>query len=211
MTVKDTTMITKALIEYDRAFGGVVGGADEAGRGPLAGPVVCAAVIMPLDEMIQGIRDSKKVSEKAREYLYDIIIERAAEYRIVVIEPRVIDTINILRASIEGMRQAIDKLSHPTDIMLVDGNAKVAAGRITESVVRGDGTSYNIAAASILAKVTRDRIMRNYDIEYPGYGFGSHKGYPTKAHYKVIDNLGISDIHRRSFLTKRIADMPYTD
>jgi len=201
--VKLTKPDTQSLADYDRQLGCVVGGADEAGRGPLAGPVVCAAVIMPLDNILEGINDSKALTEIKREKLYDQIIACAIEHSVAVVDNKIIDLINIHQASLQGLAQAVNGLKTPTGIMLIDGNAKVkGALRLTKEVIRGDATSYNIAAASIIAKVTRDRMMREYnkEKEYAGYGFAVHKGYPTAAHFAAIRELGITKIHRMSFL-----------
>jgi len=192
------------LVAYDRLYNCTVCGADEAGRGPLAGPVVCAAVIMPLGDnyIIDGITDSKQLSEKTREQLYEEIITKATEYNVAVIDNKIIDIINILEATKQGLAQAINSLKSDTDIVLVDAIKKLDTTHQIEGIIKGDAKSYNIAAASIIAKVTRDRLMRDYDRQYPDYGFASHKGYPTVAHYKAIASHGISDIHRRSFLVR---------
>ena len=176
-------------------------GIDEAGRGPLAGPVVVAAVVMPQDSMIEGVNDSKKVSEKKREKLYDEIINNAIAYGIAIIDQKVIDDINILNATKKGLTEALMQLSEKPDIILVDALNKIdTLGIPYESIIKGDAKSYSIAAASIIAKVTRDRIMRQWDEIYPEYGFEKHKGYGTKAHIEVIKNNGICPIHRKSFV-----------
>ncbi|MBQ8603710.1 MAG: ribonuclease HII [Oscillospiraceae bacterium] len=195
------------LYEYDNALRTdfpVVCGADEAGRGPLCGPVCCAAVVLPADFQCDDINDSKKISEKKREKLFDIIIENSLAYSIIMISPQEIDRINILNASLEGMKKAVMSLDITPDIVLIDGN-KVPQDMPyrTESVVKGDATSMSIAAASILAKVSRDRYMANLDKEYPQYQLSKHKGYPTKLHYELIAEHGIQDFYRRSFFTKR--------
>lgn len=176
-------------------------GVDEAGRGPLAGPVCAAAVILPEDCEIEGLNDSKKISEKKRELLYDIIIEKAVAYSIAYGTLEEIEQYNILEATYLAMNRAIDGLSVKSDFALIDGNR--VPKNITvpcETVIKGDSKSYSIAAASILAKVTRDRLLLEYDEKYPQYGFASHKGYGTKAHYEAIAQHGVCEVHRLSFL-----------
>ena len=176
-------------------------GIDEAGRGPLAGPVVVSAVIMPNDSMIEGVNDSKKVSEKKREKLYDEITNNAIAYGVAIIDQKEIDDINILNATKKGLTQALMELSEKPDIILVDALTGIdTLGIPYQSIIKGDAKSYSIAAASIIAKVTRDRIMRQWDEIYPEYGFEKHKGYGTKAHIEVIKNNGICPIHRKSFV-----------
>lgn len=184
---------------YNKGFKHICG-IDEAGRGPLAGPVVIAGVIMPQDSMIEGINDSKKVSEKKREKLYDLIIEEAISYSVAIIGQDVIDDINILNATKEGVTQVVDGLDIKPDLIIVDAlNHINTRGIPYEPIVKGDAKCYNIAAASILAKVTRDRIMRQWDELYPQYGFLSHKGYGTAKHISAIKECGLCPIHRRSF------------
>ena len=184
---------------YNKGFKNICG-IDEAGRGPLAGPVVIAGVIMPEDSMIEGINDSKKVSEKKREKLYDLIIEEAISYSVAIIGQDVIDDINILNATKEGVTQVVDGLDIKPDLIIVDAlNHINTRGIPYEPIVKGDAKCYNIAAASILAKVTRDRIMRQWDELYPQYGFLSHKGYGTAKHISAIKEYGLSPIHRKSF------------
>ena len=176
-------------------------GIDEAGRGPLAGPVVVAAVVMPQDSMIEGVNDSKKVSEKKREKLYDEIISNAIAYGVAIIDQKEIDDINILNATKKGLTEALMQLSEKPDIILVDALTGIdTLGIPYQSIIKGDAKSYSIAAASIIAKVTRDRIMRQLDELYPEYGFEKHKGYGTKAHIEVIKSKGICPIHRKSFV-----------
>ena len=176
-------------------------GIDEAGRGPLAGPVVVSAVIMPNDSMIEGVNDSKKVSEKKREKLYDEIISNAIAYGVAIIDQKEIDDINILNATKKGLTEALMQLSEKPDIILVDALTGIdTLGIPYQSIIKGDAKSYSIAAASIIAKVTRDRIMRQWDELYPEYGFEKHKGYGTKAHIEVIKSKGICPIHRKSFV-----------
>lgn len=176
-------------------------GIDEAGRGPLAGPVVVAAVIMPEDSMLEGVNDSKKVSEKKRENLYDQIISSAIAWGVGIIDPKEIDDINILNATKKGLTTALLELTERPDVILVDALTGIdTLGIPYQSIIKGDAKSYSIAAASIIAKVTRDRIMREWDEIYPEYGFEKNKGYGTKAHIDVIKNQGICPIHRKSFV-----------
>ncbi len=177
-------------------------GIDEAGRGPLCGPVAAAAVILPMGAEIPGLNDSKKLSEKKREVLYDIILEKALAWHVAFVDEKVIDEINILNATFEAMHQAVAGLQIPADFALIDGNRAKGFSIPTECVVGGDGKAACIAAASILAKVSRDRYMLEMAKEYPQYGFEKHKGYGTKAHYEAIAAYGICPIHRRTFLKK---------
>ena len=175
-------------------------GIDEAGRGPLAGPVVVAGVIMPPDSMIEGINDSKKVSEKKREQLYELIIQEAVSYAVAVIQPDIIDEINILQATKQGVTQVVEGLTIKPNVILVDALTHIDTKGIPyESIIKGDAKCYNIATASIIAKVTRDRIMRQWDEIYPQYGFIAHKGYGTAKHIQAIREYGLCPIHRRSF------------
>ena len=181
----------------------LVCGVDEAGRGPLAGPVCAAAVILPPDFEIEGLNDSKKLSDKRRRELYDVITEQAIAYGIAMVDEKVIDEINILQATFRAMRQAVEQLSEKPALALVDGNREPDFGDIpVKTIVKGDSLSANIAAASILAKVTRDRFMEEQDAIYPQYGFSVHKGYGTKAHYAALREYGACPIHRRTFLKK---------
>ena len=176
-------------------------GIDEAGRGPLAGPVVVSAVVMPNDSMIEGVNDSKKVSEKKREKLYDEITSSAVAWGVAIIDQKEIDDINILNATKKGLTTALMELSDKPDIILVDALTGInTLGIPYQSIIKGDAKSYSIAAASIIAKVTRDRIMRQWDEIYPEYGFEKHKGYGTKAHIEVIKSNGICPIHRKTFV-----------
>lgn len=175
-------------------------GIDEAGRGPLAGPVVVASVIMPENSMIEGVNDSKKVSEKKREILYDKIIEEAISYGIAIVGQDDIDEINILNATKKGLTMSLKELTVKPDLIIVDAlNHIDTMGIPYESIIKGDAKCYSIAAASILAKVTRDRIMREWDKVYPEYGFERHKGYGTAAHIAAIKENGLCPIHRKSF------------
>ena len=175
-------------------------GVDEAGRGPLAGPVCAAAVILPRGLDIPGLNDSKKLTAKRREALYDIITEQALAYGIAFASELEIDEINILQATFLAMRRAMDQLRVRPDIALIDGNRETDFGLPVQTIVKGDSLSANIAAASVLAKVTRDNWMMEAAEKYPGYGFEIHKGYGTKAHYAALEKLG--PCHRRSFLKK---------
>jgi ribonuclease HII len=184
---------------YNKGFETICG-IDEAGRGPLAGPVVVAGVIMPKDSMIEGVNDSKKVSEKKREKLYDLIIEEAISYSIAIIDRDVIDDINILNATKQGVTEVVDGLSVKPNLILVDALTHINTRSIPyDSIIKGDAKCYNIAAASILAKVTRDRIMRQWDEIYPQYGFAQHKGYGTAKHIAAIKEYGLCPIHRKTF------------
>ena len=179
-------------------------GIDEAGRGPLAGPVVAAACILREDMPIYGLDDSKKISEKRREELYEEIIVKARCFSVIRIEHDVIDEINILEATKRAMRMCVSSLRETPDILVIDAVDLKGTGIPVKAIIKGDAQSNSIAAASILAKVTRDRIMREYDIEFPGYGFAKHKGYGTKDHYAAIEALSVCPIHRRTFLKGHI-------
>ena len=188
--------------EYEKQKEGytAVCGCDEAGRGPLCGPVVAAAVILPLGVEIEGLNDSKKLTEKKREKLFDIIKEKALAYAIAEASPAEIDEINILNASMLAMRRAVAALEIKADFALIDGNCSRGFEIPTETVVKGDSISYSIAAASILAKVTRDRQCIELDREYPEYNIAKHKGYPTKEHMDAVRKYGVAPIYRKSFL-----------
>lgn len=176
-------------------------GIDEAGRGPLAGPVVVAAVIMPKDSMIEGVNDSKKVSEKKREKLYELIIEETISYSVGIVDQNEIDRINILNATKAGLTEAVRTLKVKPELILVDALTNIdTCGVPYKSIIKGDAKSYSIAAASIIAKVTRDRIMREWDKVYPQYGFEKHKGYGTAAHISAIKENGLCPLHRLSFV-----------
>ena len=176
-------------------------GIDEAGRGPLAGPVVVAAVIMPKDSMIEGVHDSKQVSEKKREKLYELIIEEAISYSVGIVDQNEIDRINILNATKAGLTEAVRTLKVKPELILVDALTNIdTCGVPYQSIIKGDAKSYSIAAASIIAKVTRDRIMREWDKVYPQYGFERHKGYGTAAHISAIKENGLCPLHRLSFV-----------
>ena len=176
-------------------------GIDEAGRGPLAGPVVVASVIMPKDSMIEGVNDSKKISEKKRERLYDEIIENAISYSVGIVDQKEIDRVNILNATKAGLTECIKGLKVKPEIILVDALTGIdTCGIPYHSIVKGDAKSYSIAAASIIAKVTRDRIMRQWHDVYPEYNFIQHKGYGTAAHIAAIKEYGLCPLHRLSFV-----------
>ncbi len=189
---------------FDRQYSasGCVCGTDEAGRGPLAGPVVAAAVILPDGCVIEGLDDSKKLSEKKREKLFDIIREKALAYGIAEASNEEIDRINILNASLASMRRAVAQVSETVKpgIILVDGNRNTDFGIPSVTVVKGDSKSQSIAAASVLAKVYRDRLMAELDRQYPEYDFKKHKGYPTQEHMLAVYEFGPSPVHRKSFL-----------
>ncbi len=185
---------------YDKGFEYICG-IDEAGRGPLAGPVVVAGIIMPKDSMIEGVNDSKKVSEKKREKLYDMILEEAISYSVAIIGQDVIDEINILNATKEGVTKVVEELDVKPNLILVDALTHINTKGIPyDSIIKGDAKCYNIAAASIIAKVTRDRIMREWDEIYPQYGFINHKGYGTAKHIEALKEYGPCPIHRRTFI-----------
>lgn len=176
-------------------------GIDEAGRGPLAGPVVVAGVIMPKDSMIEGVNDSKKVSEKKREKLYDIILKEAISYSVAIMGQDVIDDINILNATKEGVTKVVEELDVKPNLILVDALTHINTKGIPyDSIIKGDAKCYNIAAASIIAKVTRDRIMKEWDEIYPQYGFINHKGYGTAKHIAALKEYGPCPLHRKSFI-----------
>ena len=182
-------------------------GIDEAGRGPLAGPVCAAAVILPKNLEIEGLNDSKKLTDKRRRELYDVIVGEALAYGIAFANEKEIDEINILQATFLAMKRAAEQLNVKPDLALVDGNRVPDLGDIpVKTIIKGDSLSASIAAASILAKVTRDRLMEEMDEKYPVYGFGVHKGYGTKAHYAALIENGPCDIHRRTFLKKLYGD-----
>lgn len=184
---------------YDEGFKYICG-IDEAGRGPLAGPVVVASVIMPKDSMIEGVNDSKKISETKREKLYDLITQEAISYGVGIINQEEIDEINILNATKKGLTNSIIELKTKPDIILVDALRDIdTLGIPYRSVIKGDAKIYSIACASIIAKVTRDRIMKEWDKIYPQYGLASHKGYGTAKHIAAIKEYGLCPLHRRSF------------
>lgn len=190
------------MLDYENKYKGkLIAGIDEAGRGPLAGPVVCACVIMPLDEdkLIDGINDSKKLTEKKREELYDKIIERAIAYSIVEVDEKTIDRINILNATKQGMKRALDGLKAKPDVVLIDA-VKLDTDLPQDNIIKGDAKSYNIASASILAKVYRDRLMKKLSVKYPQYNFARHKGYGTKEHIENLKKYGKCELHRETFI-----------
>lgn len=186
---------------YDKGYINIAG-IDEAGRGPLCGPVVAAAVILPKDKKIEGVNDSKKLTEKKRELLYDDIMNEAVAVGVGISEVDVIEKVNILNATKIAMKKAIENLKVKPDYCLIDGNQMIDISIDAETVVSGDAKSESIAAASIIAKVTRDRMLIEYDKLYPEYGFAKHKGYGTKAHIEAIKKYGLTPIHRPSFCKK---------
>ena len=192
------------LYEHEAAREGFacVCGVDEAGRGPLAGPVCAAAVILPPDIQVEGLNDSKKLTDKKRRALYDVIVEQAVSYGIAFADEQEIDEINILQATFLAMRRAFEKLTVTPDIALIDGNRAPGLSCRERTIVHGDALSASVAAASILAKVTRDRLMEEYDAQYPQYGFAVHKGYGTQRHYAALREFGACPIHRQSFLRR---------
>lgn len=198
---------TEAMLRFEKEYGKDytwICGVDEAGRGPLAGPVAAGAVILPREEVIYYLNDSKKLSAKKREELALQIRERAAAWHVGIVSPARIDEINILQATYEAMREALAGLSREPDLLLNDA-VKIPAVAIPQiPIIKGDAKSASIAAASILAKVTRDHLMEEYDKQYPEYGFAGHKGYGTKAHIEALKTYGPCPIHRRTFIRKFI-------
>lgn len=192
--------------EYREKGFDIICGVDEAGRGPLAGPVYAAAVILPSDCVIEGLNDSKKLTEKKREKLFDEIKEKALAYGIASADEKEIDEINILNATFLAMKRAIDSLSVKPDLALIDGNQKPHTDIEEVTVIKGDAKSMSIAAASVLAKVSRDGFMLEMAEKYPQYEFARHKGYGTKLHYEKIAQYGVCDIHRRTFLKKILGE-----
>ncbi len=190
----------KSLIPLDA---NIVCGLDEAGRGPLAGPVFAGAVILPEGYIPEGLNDSKKLSEKKREALFEEITKNAVSWSFGTASPEEIDEINILNASMLAMKRAVEKLSVRPDFLLIDGNIARGFDLPAVPVIKGDAKSPSIAAASIIAKVLRDRECVEMDKIYPQYGFAGHKGYPTKAHFEAVEKYGLSPIHRKNFLKKR--------
>ena len=191
------------LFREERIFSkkfGIIAGVDEAGRGPLAGPVVAAAVILDLKKKIPGLNDSKKLTEKKREELYEIIIKESICWEVKIVSPEMVDEINILQATLFGMEEAVLALKIKPDICLIDGN-KIPKKLIgfSKAIVKGDTKIASIAAASILAKVTRDRLMHKLHDKFPQYNFKNNKGYPTKEHIAAIDKYGVLDCHRKSY------------
>lgn len=191
---------------YKNSGANYIAGVDEAGRGPLAGPVCAAAVILPDDAYIEGINDSKKLSEKKREELFEKIKSVALAYNIEMLDEKVIDEVNILNATYIAMNRAVDGLSLKPDFVLIDGNRIEGMSIPHETVVKGDSKSISIAAASILAKVTRDRYITEISEKYPEYNFAKHKGYGTKEHTEAILKYGPCEIHRRTFLKKLLGE-----
>ena len=194
------------MFAYERKYGqyNYICGVDEVGRGPFAGPVVAAAVILPKDCDILYLNDSKKISEKKRDILYDEIYEKAVAVGIGMASEKVIDEINILQATYKAMQSAIEKLEVVPDLLLNDAVTIPEISIPQVPIIKGDAKSASIAAASIVAKVTRDRMMKEYDAVYPGYQFARNKGYGTKAHIEAIKAQGICEIHRRTFVKKYI-------
>ena len=197
------------MLEYEQKLIGegykFIAGIDEAGRGPLAGPVVVASVIMPLDDIIEGVNDSKKLSAKKRENLYVRILEKAIDYKVAVLAPELIDEINILNATKQGMLQCANGLKK-VDYVLIDA-VKLPLEVPSLAIIHGDALSYSIAAASIIAKVTRDRLMLEYDSIYPEYNFAKHKGYGTAEHIRLLKQYGPCEIHRRTFIKNFVEEL----
>ena len=196
------------MLEFEEKFykeGKIlIAGVDEAGRGPLAGPVCAAAVILPKGLIIEGENDSKKLTEKKRDLLFDEIKENAVAYSIQFVYPDIIDEINIRQATHKAMADAVKNLGVSPEHVLIDGNDNIPFDIPYTYIVKGDAKSQTIAAASILAKVSRDRLMVELDKEYPEYGFAKHKGYGTKAHMEAIQKFGVTKVHRKSFMTDKV-------
>ena len=199
---KEKEQIDKLKFEHEEEAKGnfLIAGMDEVGRGPLAGPVCVACVIMPLDDIIEGVDDSKKISEKKRDLLFEQIKEKAIAYSIEMVDEQTIDKINILEATKLCMKNAIESLSIKPDVVLVDAISKLDTDVNLRGIIKGDALSYSIGCASILAKVTRDRLMVELSKEYPEYGFEKHKGYGTKVHIEALKEYGPCVYHRLSFL-----------
>ncbi len=192
--------------ECDEQGYSVICGVDEAGRGPLAGPVCAAAVILEKGNVIEGVNDSKKLSEKKREALYDVITQRAVSWSVAFASEKEIDELNILQATFLAMQRAVQGLKIKPEVALVDGNRLPKLEIPAKAIVKGDGLSESIACASILAKVSRDRVMYDIDKKYPQYCFSKHKGYGTKVHIEMIKKYGVSPVHRMSFLKKILTE-----
>lgn len=195
-----------SLKKFDNSFLSnkvkVIAGVDEAGRGPIAGPVVAAAAMFDNKTYHKQINDSKKLNEKTREELYEWIINNCISYGIGIVDHEEIDSINILQASLKAMKHAAEQLSRKPDLILIDGNKSFISELHTEPVVKGDAKSFSVAAASIIAKVTRDRIMKKLSTDHPEYLWMQNKGYPTKAHIEAVRKHGVSPLHRKTFLSK---------
>ena len=195
--------MSKVTLEIEQELwaqgAGSIAGVDEAGRGPLAGPVVAASVIFPRNVMIEGVNDSKKLSEGRREKLYDAIRAQAVAVGVGIVSHEVIDRINIFQATILAMHKAIEDMKGKPDFVIVDGNSFRHETLRFQNIIGGDAKSFTIAAASIIAKVTRDRMMRDFDRRYPNYGFAQHKGYGTRRHLDAIREFGLCEIHRKTF------------
>lgn len=196
-------ILHKELFDFDseiRRDHPIICGVDEAGRGPLAGDVYAAAVVFSEGVEIEYLNDSKKISEKRRELLYDVIVEKADAYCVATASVEEIDSMNILQATMLAMKRAVEGLGIAPDIALVDGNKLPDLGCEARYVIKGDATSASISAASVLAKVSRDRYMKQIAEKYPQYAFEKHKGYGTKLHYEMLEKYGVSDVHRKTFL-----------
>lgn len=206
MSSETKTVQTIDMLQYEREYwsNGVlrIAGVDEAGRGPLAGPVVAAAVLFEPEHIIEGVNDSKQLSPEEREDLYAKIVVEASCFGVGIVHHDVIDEINILQATFKAMHQAILQLSIAPSLLLIDGNRFLPNGIPFRTIIDGDALSFSIAAASIIAKVVRDRMMVEYDRQFPGYGFAKHKGYGTKEHREAIHRMGYCAIHRRSFTVR---------
>lgn len=197
------------MLDYERLYidngAVIIAGIDEAGRGPLAGPVVAACAVMPLDDIIEGVDDSKKLTEKTRERLYGLICEKAISYAVAEVDNETIDRINILNATKRAMLKAVKSVTVKPDVLLIDA-VKLNSEITVCPIIKGDGLSYSIAAASILAKVYRDKLMAKYAEQYPEYGFEKHKGYGTPEHIAALKALGATPIHRKTFIRNFIGE-----
>ena len=207
LTKEEILAQAQFMRDFDNLFGyELLAGVDEAGRGPLAGPVFAAAVILPPDCILEGVNDSKKLSEKRREELYEIITEKALAWAVASCDEKVIDEINIRNATYKAMNEAVNSLKIKPEYVIVDGDAVTNMEIPHTCVIKGDAKSLSIAAASILAKVSRDRYLMELDKQYPQYQFAKHKGYGTKLHSELILQYGPSPVHRRSFLKKLLGE-----
>ncbi len=193
-------------LDFIKSTKKILAGTDEAGRGPLAGPVVAAAVIFDNFTTIPFVNDSKILKETDREILFNVIIEKAVSYKIGIIDNNEIDRINILQASLKAMKIAVEDLDEEPDIILIDGNKSFLMNKEIYTIVKGDSKSFSIAAASILAKVTRDRIMKKHALEFPNYLWEKNKGYPTREHIELVKKYGATPLHRKSFLKKILSE-----
>ncbi|MFA3783716.1 ribonuclease HII [Melioribacteraceae bacterium 4301-Me] len=211
---KNLTMLHDSLKAFDNSFITkkikLIAGVDEAGRGPIAGPVVAAAVIFSKDTILEGVNDSKKLSAKQREFLFNKIIDSALSFGIGIVDHKEIDRINILQASLKSMKIAVEKLKLRPDLILIDGNKTFYSDVPTKTIIKGDSKSFAIAAASVIAKVIRDKLMDKASMYFPEYYWSSNKGYATKTHIEAVKKYGASEFHRKTFL-KKIIEKDYKE